>query len=132
MSFNNLTDGVNRLANGTIIYVGANGTWYVSGGDYENCTVSACPIELSVYGYRPSIPASSVLIALYAICMVIQTYLGVRYRKWGYMAAMLFGCVDEILGYVGRILYWQNPWGQTGFIMQIGERRPSAIILRLV
>jgi len=35
------------------------------------------------------------------------------------MAAMLLGCIDEILGYVGRILLWQNPWNHAGFIMQI-------------
>lgn len=32
---------------------------------------------------------------------------------------MVLGCIDEILGYVGRILYWQNPWAKGGFIMQI-------------
>lgn len=32
---------------------------------------------------------------------------------------MVSGCIDEILGYVGRILYWQDPWGKAGFIMQI-------------
>lgn len=103
------------------VYTTPNGTVYVAGGDLSNCTVSVCPIELSVYGYRPSIPASTVLIALYAVCMGIQTYLGFRYRRWGFMSLMLAGCLDEILGYVGRILYWQDPWGQSGFIMQIGE-----------
>lgn len=104
----------------TPVYTAPDGTIYIAGGNDANCTAAACPIELSVYGYRPSIPASSVLIALYAICMAIQAVLGYRYKKWGFMAAMLLGCLDEILGYVGRILYWQNPWAQAGFIMQIG------------
>lgn len=99
-----------------------DGLTYTFGGDGEvNCTISACPIELSVYGYRPSLPFSSALIALYALCMVVQVYLGVRYRKWGFMSAMLLGCICEIIGYIGRILYWDNPWGDAGFIIQIGE-----------
>lgn len=102
-------------------FVAPDGTIYYGDGDNANCTVSVCPIEMSVYGYRPSLPASSVLIALYAICMVIQIGLGWRHKAWGFMAAMVLGCLDEIMGYVGRILYWQNPWGDTGFIMQIGE-----------
>ncbi|OCT49939.1 parasitic phase-specific protein PSP-1 [Cladophialophora carrionii] len=110
---------VSRLPDETLVYTSPSGVVYFASGDNANCTVSACPIELSVYGYRPSIAASSTLIALYAICMGIQAVLGFRYKKWGFMSAMLLGCLDEILGYVGRILYWQNPWGGAGFIMQI-------------
>ncbi len=94
---------------------------YTYGGDNANCTVSTCPIFLSVYGYRPSVPFSAALIALYALCIAVQLYLGIRYKKWGFMAAMVLGCQSEIIGYVGRILYYQNPWAQSGFIIQIGE-----------
>lgn len=105
------------------IFTGPDGLIYTAGGDNANCTVSVCPIEASVYGYRPSLAASGTLIALYAICMAVQVVLGWRYKTWGFMTAMLLGCFDEILGYVGRILYWQNPWGETGFIMQIGKMK---------
>ena len=104
----------------TPLYTTPNGTVYVLSGKDSNCTVSVCPVELSVYGYRPSIPASVTLIVLYTLCLVIQTILGVRYKQWGYFSAMALGCVDEILGYVGRILLYQNPFKQPGFIMQIG------------
>ncbi|KAF2152165.1 RTA1-domain-containing protein [Myriangium duriaei CBS 260.36] len=97
----------------------ANGQVYFAGGKNSNCTIDVCPVELSVYGYRPSLAASGTLIALYAICLVIQLILGFRYRSWWFMCSMILGCFDEILGYVGRILYWQNPWAQTGFILQI-------------
>lgn len=101
-------------------YTAPNGHIYTAGGANATCTVSVCPVELSIYGYRPSLPASSTLIALYALCLVIQIFLGWRYKTWGFMAAMVLGCIDEILGYVGRILLWQDPWGHAGFIMQIG------------
>lgn len=107
---------------GNDYWVTANGNFYTTGPG-GNCTVATCPVVLSVYGYRPTLPGSATLIALYAICILIQTALGVRYRQWGFMIAMILGCLTEIFGYVGRILYYQNPWGQSGFIMQIGKSR---------
>ncbi|KAK5957297.1 hypothetical protein OHC33_001669 [Knufia fluminis] len=106
--------------NGDIFVLYPDGTAYTGGGaEDSNCTISVCPVELSVYGYRPTLPGSIALIALYGLCALTQIVLGWRYKTWGFMVAMLFGCADEILGYVGRILYYQNPWGETGFIMQI-------------
>lgn len=109
----------------TITYQGTdywvvNGTWY-GFGPGMNCTISVCPVELSVYGYRPSLPGSATLIALYALCILIQIALGWRYKQWGFMVAMILGCITEIAGYSGRILLYENPWGQTGFLMQIGK-----------
>ncbi|THZ81739.1 hypothetical protein D6C84_06329 [Aureobasidium pullulans] len=104
---------------GEIAWTHPDGTLYLAGGDSANCTIAACPVDLSVYGYRPSIAASSVLIVLYAICTCIQVFLGLRYKSWWFMGCMVLGCLDEILGYAGRIMYWQNPWNDTGFLMQI-------------
>lgn len=107
--------------NGTLYYTAPSGLVYAAGGDYANCTISVCPVELSVYGYRASLPFSIVLIILYALCAVVQLWLGIKYRTWGFLSCILLGCVTEILGYIGRILMWQNPWNDAGFIMQIGE-----------
>ena len=40
------------------------------------------------------------------------------------MAAMVLGCITEMIGYTGRILYNQNPWAEAGFIIQIGISDP--------
>lgn len=108
------------LENGDSAYTTPGGELYVWGGDTTNCTLPACPVELSIYGYRSSLPFSAVTIALYAICAGAQAYLGWRYKTWTFMASMLTGCFVEILGFVGRILMWQNPWSDTAFTMQIG------------
>ncbi|KAJ9617560.1 hypothetical protein H2204_013691 [Knufia peltigerae] len=100
------------------IYV-FNGTTYIGGGSDANCTISVCPVELSIYGYRASLPLSVALIALYGVCCIVQIGLGWRYKTWGFMTAMLLGCIDEILGYVGRIMMYKNPWNHDAFIMQI-------------
>ena len=102
------------------IYTTPSGLQYIAGGKDANCTLSACPVEQSVYGYRPSIGASAALIALYAVAMVIHLALGFRNKTWFFMSAMVLGCIDEAIGYAGRILLWQNPWGHSGFILQIG------------
>jgi len=107
------------VINDNLAWILPNGTFYYAGGDNSNCTVSVCPVELSVYGYRPSLAASGTLISLYALCMGVQIMLGFHYRTWWFMTCMVLGCIDEIIGYVGRILYWQNPWGQAGFLIQI-------------
>lgn len=112
------------------IWVSPNGTWYALNGLEANCTLDACPIETSIYGYRPSVPFSSTLIALFGLCMIVQIYLGFRWRNWGFMAAMILGCIDEIIGYTGRILYYNDPWGQVGFIMQVGKASPTSSLLQ--
>ena len=101
-------------------FTAPNGLVYSAGGDHANCTISICPIELSVYGYRASLASSIAMIVLYAICLVFQGVLGFRYKAWSFMTAMILGCLTEILGYVGRVLMWKNPWEKPGFIMQIG------------
>ncbi|RMZ85726.1 hypothetical protein DV737_g430, partial [Chaetothyriales sp. CBS 132003] len=101
------------------IWFNVNGSVYFATGDNTNCTIAVCPVWASVYGYRPSLPFSSLLIALYALCMAIQVGLGVYYKTWSFMAAVLVGCIVEILGYAARILMYNNPWGDAGFIMQI-------------
>ena len=108
---------ITRIGDDTFVI--SNGIYYTSGGPGSNCTVDACPIELSVYGYRPTLPGSATLIALYALCMFIQMGLGIRYKTWGFMVAMVLGCLGEIIGYAGRIMLNLNPWGQAGFIIQI-------------
>lgn len=105
---------------GTLIYTSPAGVAYTAGGHDANCTISTCPVEISVYGYRASLPFSALLIGLFMLCAAGQTYLGLRYKTWTYMSAMLLGCICEVLGYAGRIMMWENPWNNTGFIMQIG------------
>lgn len=109
-----------QSTDGTLIYTTPSGQVYAASGNDANCTLAVCPVILSTYGYRASLPFSSVLIALYSLCIVAQIYLGFRHKTWSYMTAMLCGCFCEILGYAGRIMMWQNPWNRSGFIMQIG------------
>lgn len=88
-------------------------------GPDANCTLDLCPIESTVYHYRPSLPANAVFIALFAVCMAAHLFQGFYYRTWTYSVNNAVGCVTEIIGYSGRIMMYMNPFSFTGFMMQI-------------
>lgn len=90
-------------------------------GPDGNCTLALCPVEYSVYGYRPSLAANVVFLVLYVISGGIHLYLGIRWKKWGFMTCMLLGALNAVIGYAGRIMLWYNPFVFVGFMMQIGE-----------
>lgn len=98
-------------------------------GPTENCTLALCPVEASVYEYRPSLPANVIFIALFGINLIIHLYQGFRWRTWFFTIAIFWGCTSEMIGYGGRVIMYNNPFSFIGFIMQIGEFLPSFIIL---
>lgn len=89
-------------------------------GSHANCTLELCPIERSILKYQPSLAANGVVIGLFAITMVIHLFQGFRWRTWGFALSIAAGCIDEILGYGGRIMLHCNPFSFKGFILQIG------------
>lgn len=92
---------------------------YVVFGPQANCTLDVCPVEWSVYKYRPSIAANSVFIALFGISIALHAVLGFRWRQWNFMVLMIFGCIVEIGGYAGRLVLYNNPFSFGGFMDQI-------------
>lgn len=90
-------------------------------GPDGNCTLAICPVQHSIYGYRPSLAASITFIVLYSIAACIHLFLGLRWKKWGFMSCMLLGAADAILGYAGRIMMWYNPFTFSGFMLQISK-----------
>lgn len=97
-------------------------------GPDGNCTLDICPIEASLYGYRPRMSASIAFIVLYALSACIHIYLGWLWKKWFFMCCMVLGALDAIAGYTGRIMLYNNPFDFTGFMLQISEmpRPPSS------
>jgi hypothetical protein len=87
----------------------------------DQCTevTAICTVQESIYGYYPSLAANSFFLAFFALFFIFNLGLGVRYKTWTYMSAMLLGTLAESIGYVGRIMLHSNPYNNTGFIMQI-------------
>jgi hypothetical protein len=86
----------------------------------NNCTAVTpeCPVEISIYGYYPSVPANAFFLAWFAVLCVGSAGLGVWFRTWTYAVAVSLGCMTEAIGYGGRLMLHSNPFGN-GFIVQI-------------
>jgi hypothetical protein len=88
-------------------------------GPHANCTLDLCPIEYSVYKYRPSVPANAIFVALFGFSIFVHVLLGIRWRQWSFMTLMIVGCLVEIAGYIGRLILYHNPFSFGGFMDQI-------------
>ncbi|KAH8891982.1 rta1 domain protein, partial [Thozetella sp. PMI_491] len=88
-------------------------------GSDANCTLDICPVEWSVVGYRPSLAASGVFIALFSITMILHLLQGALWRTWSFTVCIILGCLDEIIGYAGRIILYSNPFSFNGFLIEI-------------
>lgn len=87
---------------------------YQSTQAYENsCTKGTCPLESSYWAYLPSLAANGLFLALFSLSFVLFVGQSMFSRRFlGFTIAMLSGCFLEILGYVGRIMSWYNPFDQ--------------------
>lgn len=68
------------------------------------CTYATCSVE--EYGqvsYIPSLAGNAFYLAIFALCLISQVVLGIRYRTWAYMFSMLGGLILETLGYIARV-----------------------------
>lgn len=87
---------------------------------YNCMSVSAeCPVEATIYGYYPNLGANTFFCVFFALCCIVQTFQGIKFKTWTFMAALSLSCFTECIGYVGRILMHFNPWNNSGFEMQI-------------
>ncbi|KAF2787448.1 RTA1-domain-containing protein [Melanomma pulvis-pyrius CBS 109.77] len=78
-----------------------------------------CTIEGTLYGYYPSLGANAFFAAFFGLCLVLQLGLGIKYKTWTYMIALGFGCLGELIGYIGRIMLHNDPFSELGFQIQI-------------
>ncbi len=86
------------------------------------CTTCTCPLEieginLGYMSYFPSLAGNALFAAIFALCLLPQIFLGIRYKTWGYLIAMCGGLILECIGYVGRILMRDNMFTNSYFIM---------------
>lgn len=77
---------------------------------YDNCTIDTCPIDTSSFHYRPSLALNSILLALFGVSLVCNLVQGLSFKTWGFMIAMVLGCISEVIGYGARIWAYNEPW----------------------
>ncbi|KAJ5641544.1 hypothetical protein N7490_005544 [Penicillium lividum] len=87
--------------------------------NFDNCTLSTCPLSEAYLDYLPNLPANAFFVALFGLIAGIQLLLGIKYRIWTYMTPMLFGLILEVLGYIGRIMIHSNPFNFSSFLLYL-------------
>ena len=83
----------------------------------NNCTLSTCPIALAEVEYDPSLGGNAFYAAIFSILLLIQIFLGVTYRTWGFLAGSVEGLVLKVVGYAGRIQLHFNPFHKNPFVL---------------
>lgn len=85
------------------------------------CNLTTCDLTLAAIDYIPSLAGNAFYCAIFGLYLIINVYLGIKHKTWGYMVAMFLGLAGEIIGYAARILLNKNPFDPTGndFIIYI-------------
>ncbi len=83
------------------------------------CTLTTCPVTDSIFYYRPSFAANVAFLCLFAFTALLHLVQGIYTKKPAFTIAVSLGCIAEIIGYVGRIISWNNPFSTNGFLIQI-------------
>lgn len=88
----------------------------------DYCDVCSCPlvlngVQLANMQYRPSLAGNVALAAIFALFLVAQVGLAIRYKTRGYGIAMACGLTLEVVGYVGRVLLRRHIFDFSYFVM---------------
>lgn len=79
----------------------------------DSCTLETCPLNLSYWGYRPSLPANALFAAIFGLSLLLFIAQGALSKRFlGFTIAMVCGTALEVVGYIGRILSYNNPFAE--------------------
>jgi RTA1 like protein len=71
----------------------------------------------SLYGYRPSIAANTIFLAVAGLCILGYAITCITTRRWiTFTIVLSIGCILDIIGFAERIQGWNNPWDVASFI----------------
>ena len=71
---------------------------------YSSCdeVTPTCIIEATLYVYRPTLDATALFAAIFALNLVVTLAFMVRSRLWSFQAWLSVGLIFEIIDYAGR------------------------------
>ncbi|KAF7916942.1 uncharacterized protein EAE98_010373 [Botrytis deweyae] len=99
-----------------------------NGGGYGNatllmnpglCTLDTCDLSLSSFEYRPTVVGNTIYAGLFGVFCIAQLALGIKFKIWGYMVAIILGLILEIIGYIARVLINNYPFDNDYFLMYL-------------
>ncbi|KAF5130795.1 Sphingoid long-chain base transporter RSB1 [Metarhizium anisopliae] len=72
------------------------------------------------YEYRVDLAPNAAFLGIFGASLVAYTLILIVTRRGvAFNVALILGLICEVLGYLGRILSWHNPWDENGFMIQI-------------
>ena len=80
------------------------------------CTLDTCPLDWAQVDYVPSLAGNLIYVTIFGLALLLQIGLGIYYKTWTYMIAMVGGLVGEIIGYIGRVQMHYNPFPKNPFL----------------
>jgi hypothetical protein len=82
--------------------------------DPTTCTFERCGFNYSYWSYRPRKSTNLAFAVLFGISAFAFLAQGIASKKrWvGFTIAMLLGCVTEVVGYVGRVMAYNNLYSE--------------------
>ena len=84
------------------------------------CTYATCPVkEFGQLHYIPSLAGNAFYLAIFSLGLLSQIGLGIHYRTWGYLVAMIGGTGLEIVGYTARIELHIDDFNNNYFIIYL-------------
>ncbi|KIW23368.1 uncharacterized protein PV07_11575 [Cladophialophora immunda] len=85
-----------------------------------NCTIETCSVkEYGQIEYIPTLVGNAIYTGIFGLLLLLQLFLGIRYRTWGFMVGMACGIVLEIVGYVGRLMLHDDIFDKNSFIVYL-------------
>jgi hypothetical protein len=110
------------MSNPNLTYSTGHGTGYGNATLLKNpelCTLETCDLSMASFMYLPTVPGNAIYAAIFGMYIVVQLFLGMKHKTWGYMVAMVTGLILEVIGYVGRILLHSSPFNNNDFLIYL-------------
>jgi hypothetical protein len=85
----------------------------------ELCTLETCDLTLANFMYLPTVPGNAIFAGLFGLFIIVQLFLGIKHKIWGFMSALCLGLLLECVGYIARILIHNNPFESNFFLIYL-------------
>lgn len=84
-----------------------------------DCVPEHCPVSGGFFLYRPSQPGNAVLLGMFALLVPVTLVFGYRSKTPLFASALTTGLVLEVLGFIGRILLFNNVADKSYFALSL-------------
>ncbi|USW48415.1 Putative RTA-like protein [Septoria linicola] len=79
---------------------------------YDTCSgvSQLCPVQASIYGYRPALGPNVLFAALHTILFVVHLFLGFRMKGYALPTWLTMGIGLQMVGWYARVALYQDVW----------------------